>query len=191
MDPFDDVHVAVVRHAHRLVDREICLRQQRNGVDDERPAFPSPDRVAMKTGVRISRMRPPVGVDAAQPVAVALAEQRHASRRDQQLEGIVGDQHVARHAGRKAMIDDGKWPSGFLFFVHVLDLFGNLRRPRRRVGLLLRDLIADDRSPNAAEVRQPGERLPITQGGRRIASDPWPQARRLAQTKQTLREARK
>ena len=119
--------------------------------------------MAVKAGIGIVRMRPAVGVNAAQAIAVALAKQGHPARRDQQLECIVGDQHVARHAGRKAVIDDRERPARLFFRVHMFDLLGNLRIPRRRIRALLSDLIADDRRPNAAEVRQLGERLPIAQ----------------------------
>jgi len=57
----------------------------------------------------------------------------------------------------------GKGAAGRFFFrVHMIDLLPDLRRPRRPIGLLLGDLIADDGRPRPpAPVRQLGERLPV------------------------------
>src|SRR5262249_37400454 len=41
VDAFGDTHVAVVRHADRLADRERGLRQDVDGVDDKRVALPT------------------------------------------------------------------------------------------------------------------------------------------------------
>jgi len=70
IDALGDAHVAVVRHPRRLADRDIGLRHHADGVHHERIAFPAPDGVAVKSGVRVSGVRAPIGIDAAQAVAV-------------------------------------------------------------------------------------------------------------------------
>ena len=122
----------------------------------------------MKAGIGIGRMRPAIRVDAAQPIAVALAQYRDAAGREQNFEGVVGNEHPARHAGRETMIDDGEGTSSVLFRVHVVDLLRSLRFPGRPIALLLRDLIADHRRPNAAPIRELGECLPILHGRRSV-----------------------
>ena len=153
MDSFDDMHVAVVRHTDRFIDREIGLRQQRDGVHHQRLSLPVSNRVAMEAGIRILRMRPAVGIDAAHPIAVALAQQRDPSRRQQYFERVVRDEHVTRHTGRETVVDHRERSTGFFLRVHVLDLLGDLGLPGRRIGALLRDLIADQRRPHPAQVR--------------------------------------
>src|SRR3984893_1944998 len=74
MDPFDDMHVAVIRDADRLADRDIGLRDDRDGVDDQRFAVPMPDRVTVKRQVGIFGMRPAVHVDSPHSVAVDFAQ---------------------------------------------------------------------------------------------------------------------
>src|SRR5882672_3478400 len=161
MEVLDDVHVAVVRHSNRFVHRQVRLRQERHRVDHERVFLPVPDGMAMKARVGIGRMRAAIGIDAPQPIAIALAEYRDPARREQNFEGIVSDEHPARHAGRETVIDDGEGAAGRFFRVHVIDLLRNLGRPRGPIGLLLGDLIADDRRPDSTPVRQLGKRLPV------------------------------
>ena len=107
-----------------------------------------------------------VGVNAPQPITVALTQQGDAARGHQEFEGIVGDQHVARHAGGKAVIDDGEGASRVFFRFQVSDLLGDGRRPGRLVAGLLPKLILHIRHPDTAQVRQLGERLPVLESGR-------------------------
>ncbi len=102
-----------------------------------------------------------------QPIAVALAQQGHAPGSEQDFEGIVGDQHPARHARREAVIDDGKGAAGVLFRIHMRHLLRNQRFPGRWIGLLPGHLIADHRRPYAAPVGQLGQCLPIRRRGGR------------------------
>ena len=65
VDAFGDAHVAVVRHADGLADRERRLRQDVDSVDDKGVALPMADRVAVECRVWRVGMRTTVGVDAA------------------------------------------------------------------------------------------------------------------------------
>src|SRR5450631_1419617 len=70
MQPFEDVHVAIVGYADRLADRNIGLRRDRDGVDHQRVAVPMPDRVAVKGQIGVFGMRTAVQIDTSHPVAV-------------------------------------------------------------------------------------------------------------------------
>src|SRR5262249_47596566 len=83
VNALDDVEIAVVGYADGFADGAEGLRQDADGVDDKRVAVPAPDRMAVKTGIRIGRMWPAVGVDAPKPIAVRLAEHRDTPRREQ------------------------------------------------------------------------------------------------------------
>ena len=65
VDAFDDVHIAIVRHADGLADRERRLRQNIDGIDDKRVTLPMADRMAMERRVGDVGMPTTVGVDAA------------------------------------------------------------------------------------------------------------------------------
>src|SRR5262245_9554509 len=73
IDAFNDVHIAIVRHADRLADRKRRLRQDVDRIDDKRVAFPMTDRMAVKSRVWRVGMLATVGVDTAQPIAVGFA----------------------------------------------------------------------------------------------------------------------
>src|SRR5216684_253750 len=73
MEVLDDVHSAVVRPPHRVVPRQLRRRQGRRRVDREGVFLPVPNGMTLKARVGIGRMRAAIGIDAPQPIAVALA----------------------------------------------------------------------------------------------------------------------
>src|SRR5215469_14227767 len=87
MDPLDNLHVAIVRHAHRLVYREHGLWFDIDGLDDERIPLPMADGMAVEGQLRLVRigMAAPVGVNAPKPVAVRFPKDRNAPWREQEL----------------------------------------------------------------------------------------------------------
>src|SRR5262249_57692209 len=93
------------------------------------------DRMAMKRWVRRLGMRPTVGVDAAQPVAVGFAEHRHSAGGKQDFHRVVSDQHPGRMRLGEAAVKDQFRTAGLLLGPHLLDFLGYLSFPR--AGLLL------------------------------------------------------
>src|SRR5260370_35828400 len=93
MDAFEDVHVSVIRHADRLADRERRLRQDMDGIDDERVALPMTDRMAVESRVWRFRMRPTVGVDAARALAARFPATWHPAGGEPDFQCVWSDQH--------------------------------------------------------------------------------------------------
>src|SRR5216684_7140065 len=168
MDAFEDVHVSVIRHADRLADRERRLRQDMDGIDDERVAFPMTDRMAVESRVWRFRMRPTVGVDAAQPIAVRFTEHGHAAGGEQNFHGVVCDQHPRWMRLRETSIENEFRATGLLLGPHLFDLLRYLFIPWRRIAARLAVLVGDVRIPYAAPVRQLGEISIVMRSRRRI-----------------------
>ncbi len=166
MDPLDHVHVAIVGHAHRLADGQDNLRQQGDGVDHQQVALPMADGVAVEGQVGIVRMAAAVGVDAAQAIAVHLAQQGDAAGGVQHLKGVAGDQHQAGHALRQAVQIEVVRVARLVVGVHPGGDARGVRRPRRRRLGELRHLVGQVGGPDAAPVRQLGQGRPGG-GGRR------------------------
>jgi hypothetical protein len=76
------MQVAVVRDADRLAHRDVGLGQYPDGIDHEGIVFPMPDRMTVERRIGIVRVSAAVRVDAPQPVAIRLAEDRDAARRE-------------------------------------------------------------------------------------------------------------
>src|SRR6266478_1013596 len=148
MDAFEDVHVSVIRHADRLADRERRLRQDMDGIDDERVAFPMTDRMAVESRVWRFRMRPTVG--------------------EQNYHGVVCDQHPRWMRLRETSIENEFRATGLLLGPHLFDLLRHLFIPWRRIAARLAVLVGDVRIPYAAPVRQLGEISIVLRSRRRI-----------------------
>ena len=85
----DYVHVAVVGNARRLADGYIGLWRDGGRIDHERVASTAPDRMTVNREVRIFRMRPAINMNSPHPVAIDFTQQGHATRRDQDFEGVT------------------------------------------------------------------------------------------------------
>jgi len=122
----------------------------------------------VKSGIRVIGVRAPIGIDAAQAVAVGLAEQCDAARREKNFHRIVGDQHPRRHRFGQAVHEQRRRAARLLFGELVRDQRRGLRVPRRHVGPGLRILIGDFRIPHAAPVGQLRQIGPVSRGRRRV-----------------------
>lgn len=111
----------------------------------------------MEARIGILRVRAPIRVDAAQPVAVGFAEHGDLARCEQEFERVVGHQHPGRRAFGQALDEQRRRPACPLLRHHVGDLRRPLRRPRRHVGADLGVLVGNAGSPAAASIRQFGE----------------------------------
>ena len=162
------MHVAVIGQARRFADGQRRLGNDVGGVDHQRVAFPVPDRMTVEGGVGNCRMAAAIGIDAADAVAVGFAKHGHASRREQDLHGVVGDQHPGRVRFGKAIGKDQRRTAGFFLGEHVFDLLGGNLVPWRRVGFDLLVLIRDLGIPDAAPVRQFADIGPVLGRRRRV-----------------------
>ncbi len=74
MQPLENVHVAIIGYADRLADRDIGLRHDGGGVDQQCFAVPAPDRMAVKRRIGVFGMWTAIHVNSSHPVAIDFAQ---------------------------------------------------------------------------------------------------------------------
>ena len=127
-----------------------------------------PMRMPVNRQIGILGVLPSVGIDAPHSVAVAFAEHRDAPRGYEDLHRVVRDQHPTRHAVRQAVIENQLRSPGAILGEQEVDLRFGRRRPRRLLAAFPAPLVRDVGHPDAAEVRQLGERAPVGRARLRV-----------------------
>ena len=97
-----------------FADGDLGLGLDRNRVDHQGVALPMADGVAVKGQIRIVGMRTPVGIDAAQAIAVGFAQHVDDAGGEGELHGVVGDQHPGGHALGQTVAEELVGPAGLL-----------------------------------------------------------------------------